>query len=59
MKKKVSVLAIDSTELMMALEELEKDKGIKKEAIIFCLKLLRILLSLPARMSTAKQITSV
>ena len=34
MKKKVSVLAIDSTELMMALEELEKDKGIKKEAIL-------------------------
>ena len=35
MKKKVSVLAIDSTELMMALEELEKDKGIKKEAILY------------------------
>ena len=34
MKKKVSALAIDSTELMMALEELEKDKGIKKEAIL-------------------------
>lgn len=34
MKKKVSVLAIDSTELMMALEELEKDKGIKKRSNI-------------------------
>ena len=33
MKKKANILAIDNTELMMALDELEKEKGIKKEAI--------------------------
>jgi len=34
MKKKANILAIDNTELMMALDELEKEKGIKKEAIL-------------------------
>ena len=34
MKKKANILAIDSTELMMALDELEKERGIKKEAIL-------------------------
>lgn len=34
MKKKANVVAIDSTELIMALEDLEKERGIKKEAIL-------------------------
>ena len=46
----------EGKELIKALDDIEKEKASAK---IFCLKLLRILLSLPARMSTAKQITSV
>jgi len=39
----------EGKELIKALDDIEKEKGISKD----------ILLSLPARMSTAKQITSV